>query len=433
MPLLSLMLGTVLTIAASGGSSVSPPLIPAEHIRVVSVSHEIDFPHEIVLTLEAEARADVADMTLYYRLGNQTVITYGYPRFQRSRQVSADLRIKTGGASYLPVGTDIEYYYVIRDGKGNIFQTDTYHVEYKDPAFQWQRFQSPGLTVLWHDRPTSQVVEVAMDASRRLAEVKKLLGLEETGPMKAVILRDGDEARRSFPHISETTTRISPYGGFAFGELDVFVLLGLDRDGMVHEMTHLLIDEALDSPLAKVPAWLNEGLAMYYESDSSGRRSTLLQAARNDDLLPLSAMGSVPGKHRDIRLFYAQSWGLVRHMMDIHGHERMASLLSAVNTGKRVEEAVVGVYSVTLEQLRTDWKTQIVQEAETAWKARQAAREDAAVVAEPRPPFPPLEMSVILTGAAAIPALAASIAVIALAIQRLRRITSSPEDVGKRG
>ena len=65
-------------------------------------------------------------MTLYYRLGSQNVSMYGYPQFQRARQISADLRIKTGGSSYLPVGTDIEYYYVIGDGKGNIFQTETY-------------------------------------------------------------------------------------------------------------------------------------------------------------------------------------------------------------------------------------------------------------------------------------------------------------------
>ena len=269
-----------------------------------------------------------------------------------------------------------------------------------------------------------------MDASRRLAEVKKLLGLEQTDPMKAVILKSGDEARRSFPHISETTTRVSPYGGFAFGDLDVFVLLGLDGDGMVHEMTHLLIDEALDSPLARVPAWLNEGLAMYYESDSSWRRTTLLEAARNNDLLSLRAMGSVPGKPQDIRLFYAQSWGLVRHMMDVYGPDRMAALLTAVNTGKRVEEAVVGAYSMTLEQLQTDLKSQLVREAESAWKTRNIASD--AVDVESRPPFPPLEMSVILAAAAAIPALAASIAVIALAIQRLRRITSSSELLNKR-
>ena len=425
MTLVSLMAGALLAIAVSAGSSVLPELIPTEHIRVLSISQEIDFPHEVVLTLEAEAIADIAEVTLYYRLGTQKVSMYGYPRFQRARRVSADLRIKTGGASYLPVGTDIEYYYVIEDVRGNIFQTEKYRVEYKDPAFAWQRFQGPGLTVLWHDRPEDLVVQVASDANRGLAEIKRLLGLEQTVPMKAVILNSRDEARRSFPHISDTTTRISPYGGFAFGDLDVFVLLGLDRDGIVHEMTHLLIDEALDSPLAIVPVWLNEGLAMYYESESSRRRTTLLEAARDNDLLSLSAMGSVPGKPRDIAAFYAQSWGLVKHMMDVHGPERMAALLAAINAGKRVEEAAVGAYAITLEGLHTEWKSQLVREA------GQAATDAPSVdpVDGPGPPFEQVQTSLILVGAASIPAAAAAIAVITLAIQWLRRVASRPQAI----
>ena len=414
MTLVSLLLGAALTIAASGASIVSPDLFPTERIRVLSVSHEIDFPREVVLTLEAEAIAGIADVTLFYRLGSQKVSMYGYPEFQRAGRVSADLRIKTGGASYLPTGTDIAYYYVIEDAKGNTFQTATYHVEYKDPAYNWQRFQVPGLTLLWHDRPEDLVVPAAMDASRRLAEVRRLLGLEQTGPMKAVILNTRDEARRSFPNISETT--INSYGGFAFGELDIFVLLGLDGDGIVHEMTHLLIDEALDSPLAIVPAWLNEGLAMYYETDSSRRKTTLLEAARNDELMSVHTMDSVPGKPRDIQVFYAQSWGMVNHMMDSYGPDQMAALLAAINTGNRVEEAVARAYSVTLEELLTDWKARLVQEAESVGP-----------VGRSRPPVEQAETSVTLVAAAVLPAVAALIAVLVLAIQWLRRIATRPE------
>ena len=74
---------------------------------------------------------------------------------------------------------------------------------------------------------------------------------------------------------------------------------------MVHEATHLLLDRAVDSPLARVPAWLNEGLAMYFESDSYRREATVARAARDSALLRLGAMNTVPGRPEDVRQFYA--------------------------------------------------------------------------------------------------------------------------------
>ena len=144
------------------------------------------------------------------------------------------------------------------------------------------------------------------------------------------------------------------------------MLVGLSGDGMVHEMTHLLLDEALDSPLARVPAWLNEGLAMYFESGSRGREAIVSQALRSDGLLPLAYMDNIPGRPRDIRVFYAQSWSVVKHMMDAHGQERMAALLNTIKEGKRVEEAVPEAYGMSLEELEEDWKSRLARQPSLA-------------------------------------------------------------------
>ena len=97
-----------------------------------------------------------------------------------------------------------------------------------------------------------------------------MLGLVTAPPMKAVILNNRREADRGLPTVSEAATRGHLYGGFAFRDYDLFVLLGLSEDGIVHEATHLMVNEAVDSPLARVPDWLNEGLATYFESAGSG-------------------------------------------------------------------------------------------------------------------------------------------------------------------
>ena len=356
MVLFSLIIGVVAVVTASVPGDLSQDARPWEPIRVISSSHEIDFPDEVVLRLEAESEVEIAEVTMFYRLGVQSVRTYGYPEFTPATHVSAEFRIKTGGANYIPSGVDIEYHYVFRDVEDNTFESERFFLEYKDPQYQWQTVRRGEMVVLFHNRSIDTVAEVATVVDQSLRPVKELLGLEEIRPMKAVILSSSREAGRSFPFVSDAARRGHLYGGFAFGELDLFVLVGLDPNGMVHEMTHLLVDEALSSPLARLPAWLNEGLAMYFESGPRGRDATVSQAARSDSLLPLRSMAAVPGRPQDVRLFYAQSWSLVNHMMETHGRERMAALFRAVNDGKGIDRAVSEAYGMRLDQLESEWR-----------------------------------------------------------------------------
>lgn len=366
MAILSLLMGVAMAVLGSVAVDPNTDSQVREPIRVNSTSYEIDFPNEVAFRLEAEADFEITEITLLYRLGGQRVRILGYPSFTSSTRVTAGFRVKTGGASYLPSGVDIEYYYVIQDSQGNAFESERLYLEYKDPAYTWQRVQRGDLIILWHDRPRDGVVKVAEEVSRRLEPVKSLLGLETPKPMKAVIFNSSREAGRSFPFVSGAATDGHVYGGFAFGDLDVFVLSSLRSDGMVHEMTHLLMDEALTSPLARIPAWLNEGLAMYFEPSPRGREVVVSQALREDRLLPLRSMGNIPGRPRDIGIFYAQSLSVVRHMMDAHGQERMAALIMAINDGKGVEEAVPEVYRMSLEELEQEWKSQLAGEPSVA-------------------------------------------------------------------
>ena len=231
MVLLSLIATFLAVAAASGGDGLSPDRSSPGPIRVLSSSYQINFPDEVVLTLEAEAEATITEIRLFYRLGRQHVRVYGYPEFDPATRVSADFTIRTGGASYVPSGADIEYYFVLQDAEGNSLESERFSLEYLDPRFEWQRFEQGDMVVLWHDRPSDEVVEVATSVNQQLIEVKALLGLEDTTPMKAVIFSSVREAGRSFPMVSDAARRGHIFGGFAFGELDLFVLVGLNRDG----------------------------------------------------------------------------------------------------------------------------------------------------------------------------------------------------------
>ncbi len=366
MLLLSLATAIAIGIGSPGGSAPATYPEPEKSIRVVSTSGDVQFPDEIVLGVEVESDSEITEITVYYRLGRQDVVIYGYPEFTPATRVSADFRIKTSGASYIPTGVDIEYYYVFRDTDGNTFESDRYYLEYRDSRYEWREVREGDLVVLYHNRPEHQVLAVASDVSEHLEPVKRLLGLESVPPMKAVILNDLRESRRTFPFISEASSRGHTFGGFAYGEYDLFVLVGLNTGGMVHEMTHLLIDEALGSPLARIPSWLNEGLAMYFEPGSGGGQTTVERAARDDRLMPLRSMNRVPGRPADVGLFYAQARNVVEYMMEVFGEEKMAALLGAINEGKRIDQSVEDSYGMSLEELEQGWKTRLLGETPLA-------------------------------------------------------------------
>ena len=134
------------------------------------------------------------------------------------------------------------------------------------------------------------------------------------------------------------------------------MLGSLSVDGMVHEMTHLYVDEAIEGPGVRMPSWLNEGLAMYFESGPRGRDRELARAAVGNRLIPLRSMGAVPGRPDEIRTFYAQSWSIVTYLFDSYGEERMSDLLAEIGDGAPVSIAVQTVYGKGLEEIDADWR-----------------------------------------------------------------------------
>ncbi len=328
---------------------------PAEPIRVVSSDHEIRFPSEIVFRLTAEGESAITGVKLHYRLSDGRVRVYGYPDFVAGRRVTADFSLKTAASNYLPTGVEVSYYYEITDSAGNTVETPRATVEYKDPRYRWRRVEVGDLTVVYHDLPASEVAAVTERVAERLEEVKAVFGIDSPTPMKGVLVNGRREARRTFPFISETATRGHVFAGYAYDRYDLFVLAGLWEDGMVHEAAHLLLDEAIDSPLGIVPAWLNEGLATYFEGGPHHGEPIVRRAARDGGLLRLHAMNSVPGRPADIALFYAQTRSIVEYMLDAYGRDRMSALLRAIDDGGGIDAALRAAYGFGRGELEAAW------------------------------------------------------------------------------
>lgn len=348
---------SIISTGIAGGAPSD--LKMASPIRVLSSSHNVNFPNDVVFSLEAESDSPITEVRLFYSLENHPVQVYGYPDFEPDTRVAAEFSVKTDGSNYIPTGVEFEYFYRITDSGGNTLETDPLSFAYRDPRYTWRELTRGDLTVLWHNLPQEDIERVADDVMGQLTAVREMFGVTEFVPMKAVIVNGTLEARRAFPFTSNAATRSHLYGGFAFGEYGLFVMQGLSADTMVHEATHLLLDAAIDSPLARVPAWLNEGLSTYFEESGSRRGATVSRAERSNDLLSLSSMGNQPGRPRDVGIFYAQAWSTVNFMVAAYGRDKMSELITTINDGNRIDAAISKTYGVTLDEMEQLWKADL--------------------------------------------------------------------------
>ena len=364
---MSAVLLSILTAAAAlggltAGLDVLPEAAPSAGVRVISSSHRIEFPEQIVIQLTADAPADIKNVRIFYRVGQADARVYAYPKsFSNSGPLSARFVIQTGRGAFIPQGVDIEYFYVFTDSEGRETESDRFSFEFLDLRYDWRRIEFEDFTLLWHGRSERAVRSVGANVSYRMARVKRILGLDGDYNFKAVLVNDRAEAARSFPPVSQTSQDVSLYAGFALGDHGALVLAGLNHDGLVHELTHLMVDEALDSRQGhtRIPAWLNEGIAMYFEPQGHQRESEVRRAFARNDLIRLRHMGSVPGRPRDVRLFYSQSASIVRFMADAFGEDRLSSLFAAIGDGKTVEQALVSTYGMNIDQLDAAWRTHL--------------------------------------------------------------------------
>ncbi len=139
-----------------------------------------------------------------------------------------------------------------------------------------------------------------------------------------------------------------------------------------HEFVHFVVGQMPSS--RRIPAWLNEGIAEYYEVEaallterpeaalSSMYRSAdrAEDAALEERLFPLPELES--GRlwngrtdQEEIGLQYAQSHMLVRYLTEAYGQRSPGNILRALSDGNDIEEAVESAIGVSYDQLEHDF------------------------------------------------------------------------------
>jgi hypothetical protein len=105
-----------------------------------------------------------------------------------------------------------------------------------------------------------------------------------------------------------------------------------------------------------MPAWLDEGTAVYSQNDPEGFEEAIDAAISRGNVLSVRSITSSPGDPAKVGLFYGQSWSLVSYLIETYGEEKFAQLFAEIKTGKRIDSALEAVYGFDQDGLEDEWR-----------------------------------------------------------------------------
>ncbi|MGH2523123.1 MAG: peptidase MA family metallohydrolase [Anaerolineales bacterium] len=318
--------------------------------------------------ISAQSSAAIRDVTLFFRAPGDARTGVGKPTFvvelDHGSTITATYFLDLA-ARPLPPFAAIEYWWEIQDSAGSTLTTDKQIIFYEDNRFDWRTLAQNRVTVHWYEGDTAfgqAALDIAANALVQADRDLHVLLPERTNVYIYANAADVQEALRragrawagghADPALGVVIVRVSP--GLE-GELN------LGRT-IPHELTHLLIYQATGENYARVPSWLNEGLAVLNQAQPDPDFPAALSAAREGGtLLSLSRLcAPFPADVAQAQLAYAESESIVRYIRDQHGSKSFANLLRAYADGASCEAGVERGLGISLDELEQAWLREVI-------------------------------------------------------------------------
>jgi len=348
-----------------------PSVVTAENdISVLDSDVEIHFPNEFIFHLEAESSTDIVDVRLHYQVDKMNyalVTSEGWADFTPASRVKTNWVWDMRKAS-LPPGAAVTYWWIIEDAAGTKLETAPKVVYFADSRYDWQSLANGDLTLFWYEGDNSFAQELMNACEKGLVRLTRDIGTYPERPIKIYIYASAGDLQGAMIFPQEWT------GGVAFTEFGIIAIgvspsrLDWGERALVHELTHLVVHQAVFSPYGQLPVWLDEGLAMYNEGKLEPfLQSWLVKAISENKLISVRSLCSpFSAEPEKAYLSYAESYSLVEYLLNNYGQAKMLNLLTLFKQGNTYDEALTQVYGFDIEGLDSRWQETLIAPAVTA-------------------------------------------------------------------
>ena len=354
------------------GLDIHTSVLATQHsLLVEEQSAASDFPESVTFRLKASG-FETARAELNYRLVGDSV-TAGVQADVEEVTSSPDLDVTLDlTTDYLPPGVEVEYYWTLTDEAGSSTDTPAGIFKLVDERYDWNSLTDPQgrVTVNWYEGGDDFGKLLLTVATGALDRLQNDLDAGLTRPAGIWVYASQDELLDALPvNIPEWV------GGKAFPHLAlVMTAIGTDEDiteleikrTIPHELSHLVLYQATRNPYNAPPAWLDEGVAVYYqEAHDPAEQEALKWAAENGAMLPLMSLsGSFGADEESALLAYAESHSAVEFILtdSRYGPEKLARTIAAFIEGVTYDEAFEAGLGATVEEIDEQWRASLPYE-----------------------------------------------------------------------
>ena len=296
----------------------------------------------------------MVDYALYYTVKGRGATAVARPEAPPSpgREVVAEVTLEVNsGNSYIPVGSEFLYHWEATTAGGETVTGPDEQFLFLPPDHEWQTVGNDFMTVYYHGDRES----LAQDYLAAGAETYQRLGTELYGvrlvtlPVKAILFADEAESDLARPGVGGAFDAAVTTCGTKVTD-DIILLIPVDCgtgdpvDTLRHEFAHILNEVAGEGPLGKLPAWMDEGAAVYAQSTPGGYERAFRSAVARDALIPFREMALPAGNAGQVGVFYGQSHAMVQFLIEQGGAADFSKLMATIKGGARFDTAIQDVY-----------------------------------------------------------------------------------------
>lgn len=340
------------SILASGAASAqAAPILVDQGVKN-------SFPDGMVFSVLVESDVPIEKLRLRYEILPDGTRASAEPEFAPSESFTATFTLEGNAPPriYLPPGTTIEYHWEVTDANGGEAETESETFFYDDVRFDWNTIVRDEVTIYYYSGSDDAAESMADVAAELLTSMSDLLGTSVNFPVRVWIYGSRSDMQPALRSRSETYEDQIITAGVRVASDTVLVLGNVSFDTLRHELTHVVTAVAGESAFGELPAWVDEGTAVYGQADPGGFGAAIQNAVDRGNVFSVQSITSYPGDPGKVTLFYGQSWSLVSYLIDTYGADDYASLFAEVKGGKRMDDALEAVYGFDQSGLEDEWR-----------------------------------------------------------------------------
>ncbi|MCS6871071.1 MAG: hypothetical protein RML95_11290 [Anaerolineae bacterium] len=361
----ALIVLSVPTTAQSGFlSTATPPPSPTNNggnaqWTILSNTFTSNFPKGFTFTLEATSTGGkIVSAAVLWRHSPVSSRTRRLATIDESGTKMVAVWEKSPGDA-VPQWAGVEYWWLLQDESGNVYETQRWYDEYADNTRKWSRMESDDIIVFWQEGVPDQVGPLTIAAMKRLRPFFELNWAMPLGyKPRAIIYAD-----------FETWAEWSPGRGTVGGGLvvvgstnqswgataqvyDPFVqpVEEVANDTVPHEIAHLY---QYANGGTSGATWFIEGSATFFELNSGPRIEQRVRRWAREGRLP-TLQGTGPGGREAYDVGY-MFWVWLTETYGADAHRRTWELVRAGRTQRAALEAITKKSFIEMETEFRTW------------------------------------------------------------------------------